>query len=340
MGAHVELIAVAPTELPAWEPAWRELEGRVPDAAPFLCFDWLDAWVRTYAPRRLAVVVAGSVEAPLALGLLELGAGGRASFAGRPVTATRGLLAAPADEPAAWAALGDWLRSHPRRWATLDAEGIPAAAASQLPRARALPSATPVLTLPASADDYLADRSRYRRILRRVTRDGAELREALDVAAALDDFVRLHTARVQAQGERHPAIEPRLGHMLATLRSAPSAELRVLELVRQERRLGVYVGIDRGDVAWYYNLGIAPEALPMAPGIALLLSALRDAVEHGRRRWDLGPGAQPYKLELGAVVDDRVDARADSPSPRGRLAGGLERADAQARAVARRVLRR
>ena len=340
MGAHVELIGAAPADLPGWERAWRELEARAPDAPPFVCFDWLAAWVATYRPRRLAVVVVGGVEAPLALGLVELAGGGRLRLAGRPVTSIRGLLAAPGEAAVAWSALGDWLRALPARWSTLDAEGVARGAAGALPGARPAPSDTPVALLPESFDEYMARSSRHRRILRRVAREQAEIREATDVAGALDDFIRLHSARAEAKGERHAAIEPRLAHMLASLRDAPTVGLHVLELVQQGRRLGVCVSAERGEVAWYYNLGIAPEAMPLAPGIALLLCAARDAIERGRRTWDLGPGAFPYKAELGGVLADRVDVRAGSPSWRGRAVVGLERADVHARTAAKRVLRR
>ena len=322
----LDVIPLATTDLGRWEPAWRGLEARLPDEAPFLCFDWLAAWARVYAPRRLAVVRAGD-----ALGLLELGAGRRWRFAGRPVTSTRGLLGAGEDE---WAAFGGWLRAHARRWSTLDAEGIPRGA---LPGAATEPSETPVLALPGSFDEYLAGHSRYRRILRRLAREGAVLGEAEDAPAALADFVRLHQARAAAKGERHPQVDERLARMLGALRSAPSFELRVLELARGGRRLGVWIGLERGSTAWYYNLGIDPDALALAPGIALQLESIRAAIDGGRRVIDLGPGADPYKLELGGVVDDRVDAKAVSPSGRGHAVDGLDRLERAARAVARRV---
>jgi CelD/BcsL family acetyltransferase involved in cellulose biosynthesis len=315
----LDVIPLAAADLGRWEPAWRALEARVPDAAPFLCFDWLAAWAAVYAPRRLAVVRAGD-----ALGLLEVGTGGRWRFAGRPVTSTRGLLGAGAEE---WSAFGGWLRAHARRWATLDAEGVPPRA---LPWASSTPSETPVLDLAGG----VPDRTRYRRILRRVEREGAVLREAADVPAALADFVRLHHARAASKGERHPQVDERLARMLGRL---PASQLRVLELARGGRRLGVWLGLERGSTAWYYNLGIDPDALALAPGIALQLESIRVAIAGGRRRLDLGPGAHPYKLELGGVVDDRVDANAVSPSARGRAVDGLDRLERGARAVARRV---
>lgn len=319
----LDVIPLATADLGRWEPAWRGLEARFPDAAPFLCFDWLAAWARVYAPRRLAVVRVGD-----ALGLLERGAAGRWRFAGRPVTSTRGLLGAGDEE---WAAFGGWLRAHARRWATLDAEGVPRGA---LPGAAAEPSDTPVLALPPSLDEYLAGRSRYRRILRRLEREGAVMGEAEDVPVALADFVRLHQARAAAKGERHPQVDERLARMLASL---PSSQLRVLELAQRGRRLGVWIGLERGSTSWYYNLGIDPGALALAPGIALQLESIRAAIDAGRRVLDLGPGADPYKLELGGVLDDRVDAKAVSPSARGWAVDGLDRLERGARAVARRV---
>jgi CelD/BcsL family acetyltransferase involved in cellulose biosynthesis len=55
----LDVIPLAAADLGRWEPAWRGLEARAPDAAPFLCFDWLAAWARTHDPERLAVVIAG-----------------------------------------------------------------------------------------------------------------------------------------------------------------------------------------------------------------------------------------------------------------------------------------
>ena len=330
MGAHVELISVAPADLASWEPAWRELERQAPDAPPFACFDWLAAWAREYAPSRLAVVMAGSPPAPSALGLLELGAGGRWHFGGRPVTATRGLLATPGEEAAAWAGLGEWLRAHPRRWATLSAESVASGVAEALPGGRGTPADAFAMALPESFEDYLAARSsrtraNFRKAPRLVERGGAELRDADDIEGALADFVRLHTARAESLGERHPAIGPPLARMLGALVAAPSLDLRVFELVRDGRRLGVSLSVHRGAVAWDYNLGIDPEALDLEPGVALQLHAIRDAIERGRRRSDLGPGGDAHKRRLGGEPDDRVDVRAAGPTARGRVVGGLER---------------
>jgi CelD/BcsL family acetyltransferase involved in cellulose biosynthesis len=333
--AAVDLLPVAPAELWRWEPAWRGVEGRAPDAPPFVCFDWLAAWASVFEPRRLAVVRVGAADAPLALGLLELAAGGRWRFAGRPVTSVRGLLAAPGKEEAAWSALSEWLRANAHRWSTLDAEGI--APGAPLPGATFTPSPTPVLALPASMDEYVAGRRSHRRLLRRL---GPEIAVTADVPGALVDYVRLHQARAASLGERHPQIDTRLADLLGRLRGASAFELRVLELVRGGRRLGVVIDFDRGETTWAYSQGIDPAARALSAGTALNLASVREAIERGRRTLDLGPGAHPFKLEMGAVVDGRVDARAVSRSARGRIVDGAERLERRARGVARRLLRR
>lgn len=48
----------SPAELPAIVPAWGALCDRAPDATPFARPEWLLAWVRAFAPRELAVLVA------------------------------------------------------------------------------------------------------------------------------------------------------------------------------------------------------------------------------------------------------------------------------------------
>jgi CelD/BcsL family acetyltransferase involved in cellulose biosynthesis len=335
----LDVIPLAAADLGRWEPAWRGLEARAPDAAPFLCFDWLAAWARTHDPERLAVVIAGSPEAPLALGLIERARGARWRFGGWPVSSTRGLLVEAGAEDEAWIALGGWLRAHSRRWATLDAEGVQAGVPARLPGARTAASGSLVRQLPDSVEAYLARCPReVRRAARRATRTGAELRRVppADAEAALADFVRLHEEQWQAKGTRHAAMGSRLAVLLGSLRDAPSTELHLGELVLDGRRVAVSVALSRGDVHWNYNFGIDPAALPLGPGIALQQLAIREAIEGGRHRFDMGPGIHAYKLRAGGVVDDRVDVLAVSPSARGRAMGTL----ARMRTLARRVLRR
>jgi CelD/BcsL family acetyltransferase involved in cellulose biosynthesis len=325
--AMVEVVPIEPAQLRGWEPAWRELEARLPEAPPFVCFDWLSAWVDVYAPPRLAVVRTGS-----GLGLLELGGGGRWRFAGRPVGSERGMLGG------GWEELAAWLRAHARRWATLEAACVPAEA---LPGATRSPVTLAGIELPGTFDEYMAQRSKrsrasYRRSLRRAE---GMVRPAADVDAALADMLALHARRAASLGERHPAIDDRLARLLARLRPA------VFEMHDGDRRLGVHVRLDRSDRCWSYTAGIDPDALELAPGTVLELSSIRDAIERGHRHYDLGPGDQPYKTSLGAVFEPRFDLQAASPSVRGRVIGAAEVSSRRARerlpvrTIVRRLIR-
>jgi CelD/BcsL family acetyltransferase involved in cellulose biosynthesis len=318
-----------------------------------VCFDWLAAWAEVYAPARLVVVCVGDAAEPLALGLVEVGRGGRWRFAGRPIASERGLLAEPAELERAWRVVGGWLKANPRRWATLDIAAMPAGARSALPAARRDMTSVPVLTIPESFEAYLAARGRstrkhYRRVLRRIADEDARLGPVRDgeIAPALHDFIVLHGRRAASKGERHPAVDARLERVLAALADVPSVNLRVLELAHRGRRVGVTVRLERPGGMWFYNGGFDPEAARLAPGIALELASIRDAMERGITRLDLGPGAQPYKLALGGVVEERADVLAASGSPHGRLLGTAEVAYRQARermpvrSLARRLVRR
>jgi CelD/BcsL family acetyltransferase involved in cellulose biosynthesis len=327
--AMVDVIPIESAHLDAWEPAWRELEARLPGAPPYVCFDWLSAWVDVYAPQRLAVV-----RTDAALGLLELGAGGRWRFAGRPVGSERGMLGG------GWEELGRWLRSHARRWATLEAACMPAGA---LPDASRSPVALAAIELPGTFDEYLAGRSSrsrtsYRRALRRAEgeMDLRPVAEA-DLEPALADLVALHARRAASVGERHPAIDGRLARLLAR-----QPGVRTLELVHDGRRIGVHVRLDRPGGAWSYTAGIDPDALALGPGVTLELASIRDAIERGLARYDLGPGDQPYKLSLGATFEPRFDLQAASPSVRGRVMGAavVSSRRARERLPVRTILRR
>ena len=335
----IEVIEVEPARLREWEPVWRALDEQAPGAAPFVCFDWLAAWTAIYAPARLAVLRVGEPAAPVALGLLELGRGGRWRFAGRPVASERGLLCADDDFERAWSAVGRWLRVNSRRWATLEAAGLMGPAEGALAAALRVPAPVPVLTLPESFEAYLEARPRtlrknFRRVLRRVDEEQVELgpvRDA-DVAAALHDFVVLHKLRAASKGERHPAVDDRLERVLAALADVPSARLRMLEVVHRGRRVGATVRLERPGGSWFYNGGFDPAAARLAPGVALDLASIRDAIERGISRVDLGPGAHRYKLDLGSVIEERVDVVAASRSARGRALGAAEAGLRQARA--------
>jgi len=69
---------------------------------------------------------------------------------------------------------------------------------------------------------------------------------------------------------------------------------------------GLYC-LDYGDAVFYYSGGFHPALGRYSPGTILVAKAIGDAIERGKRRFDLLRGGEPYKYRWGAR--DRVNMR-------------------------------
>jgi CelD/BcsL family acetyltransferase involved in cellulose biosynthesis len=308
---------------------WRSLEARAPAAPPFLTHDWLTAWTKVYAPSRLGLLrVVDQRGDTAALALLHHHLPRIWRFAGSPVSPERGLLCPEEQRGGAWAAMGRWLRANPREWAMLDAQGV-VVPDDQLPGARATTAPVLALDLPRSYDEYLERRSqsfraKTRKRLRRFERSTGTVRtvEQGDLAGALRDLVRLHALRAKSKGERHPEVDGRLARLLELVARSDAVRVRAFEMVVDGRRAGITVRLDRGSAAYSYNDGLDPAHMALSPGILLELESIRDAIEAGMTRYDLGPGDYPHKRELGALPDQRQSVRVVMRGMRGQMALG------------------
>jgi CelD/BcsL family acetyltransferase involved in cellulose biosynthesis len=319
---RLELVPVEAGGLGAFEDEWRRLEDEAPEAEPYATFDWLAAWVEAYEPQRLSVLRGHGDGRVVALGLLEHASGGRWYFGGRPVTNFRGPLCRPEDELAVWRAVGDWVGEAPNGCALLSAEGLSAQAAGELARTRLTPATFRVLELPGSFQTFLSDRSSstrktFRQRMRGVERAGGNVAEADDVAAALQTFLRLHGERAASKGERHEAVDERLARMLERV-SGSSLRLRVWQLLLEGRAVAVSIHLERGQTVYFYNTGMDSAAAKLGPGIVLELELIRDAIERGLRRIDLGPGDLSYKARFGGEPVERFIVAIPAPTAKGR----------------------
>jgi CelD/BcsL family acetyltransferase involved in cellulose biosynthesis len=322
--------SIRPPDFDAHAAEWRSVEARAPAAAPFLTHDWLRRWVEVYAPSRLAVLRVTDERGDIAgLALLHQHLPRIWRFAGAPVSPERALLCPEQRRDSAWAALGRWLRENPRDWAMLDAQGV-AVSPNHLPGARRATVPVLALDLPASYEEYVDERSqsfraKTRKRLRRFERSTGAMRmvEAADLAGALRDLVRLHGLRAESKGERHPEVDGRLARLLELVAASDALRVRAFEMVVDGQRAGITVRIDRGSAAYSYNDGLDPAHMSLSPGILLELESIRDALEDGITRYDLGPGDYPYKRELGALPEERHSVRVVIPGMRGRMAVGV-----------------
>lgn len=302
---------------------WRALEARA-RPTPYLSWPWIEAWLDVYRPADPAVVTVGAPDDPVALGVVDRGTGGRWQFAGAPVSPNRGLLVAPTDRAAAWSALAAALRRR-RDWVSLGVEGVTAEAAA-LPGIALEPMSTWAFELPASFDEYLAQRSSsqrkgHKQKLRRLEQAGGEVVELpeADHPQALRAFLGFHMQRASLKGERHPQMNDDLLALLGRLSGSAETPLRLFGLRVAGELAGVTVRLDRDGASWFYNAGFDPAHGRLGPGVLLELGSIRDAIARGHARYDLGPGLWRYKTDLGGTEDPFFDGVAWAPTPRARL---------------------
>jgi CelD/BcsL family acetyltransferase involved in cellulose biosynthesis len=318
----VETIPFAHSALGSVRDEWEGLTARV-NASAYLTFGWLESWATVYAPRGLVLVRITHPELGLvALGLVEELRLGMLRFAGAPITPIRGLVCDPEHEAEAWCALASWLNGRPN-WTILN--GV-VAGACELPGAVLTPVQWFRFALPDSFEEYLASRAagprrEFRRRLRVAEREGATttVLADLEVASGLETFVRLHEARARAKGEVHRVIDMRLARMLARVAGHGVPELRLFAVAQRGSTVAVGVQLDHIGETWAYNTGFDPAAGRLSPGLLVRLGSIRDAIERGGRRLDLGPGDFAYKRDLGGEAYDRISVDVTPGSVAGRL---------------------
>jgi CelD/BcsL family acetyltransferase involved in cellulose biosynthesis len=93
----------------------------------------------------------------------------------------------------------------------------------------------------------------------------------------------------------------------------------------------VTVRLDHGATGFFFNAGMDPDAGQLSPGVNLELASIRDAIERGLQRFDLGPGLYRYKSDLGGVTQARYQLVVVSPALRGWLTYGAINGLAHAR---------
>jgi CelD/BcsL family acetyltransferase involved in cellulose biosynthesis len=106
--------------------------------------------------------------------------------------------------------------------------------------------------------------------------------------------------------------------MLARLAACEAPGLRLFVLEQSGTGLAVALNLDHAGESWAYNTGFAPKAARLSPGLVVRQASIRDAIERGARRYDLGPGDFLYKREMGGECCDRVRIEAADGSPAGR----------------------
>jgi CelD/BcsL family acetyltransferase involved in cellulose biosynthesis len=301
--------------------SWDALHRSARLTAPFSGYTWQREWVRAFgAGRRLelrTVSDAGGLVAVLPLyeeapGVLRL-------IGGTDVSDYLDLVAVAGREEDAWtallAALGDD--------GVLDQHCVPAAS----PTVTVLPSLAsvaglvatveveehcPVLTLPATWEDYLGrlsgkHRHELSRKMRRLAREVPDARlsavdTAGDIAARLGDFLTLH--RLSRTGKAKFMDERMEGFFRASVVAlAAEGRARLWLLDTSEGPIASFVTLEWPGTVGLYNSGFRPDKASLSPGLVLLARLIEDAIARRVPCFDFLRGEERYKFEFGPTSE-------------------------------------
>jgi CelD/BcsL family acetyltransferase involved in cellulose biosynthesis len=170
----------------------------------------------------------------------------------------------------------------------------------------------PVVTLPAGTDmeSYLSTlpkktRHEIRRKVRRAEAVGPiRLVEAADPLADLDVFIDLHQKRWGVDGlfpdtpggDQSRVFARRLFEL-----NGEDGPVRLTFLWVGDRRIASGIHVEMPDGYLFFNAGFDPNARDLSPGVLMVYSYLRHALEVGLTRFDFLRGDEPYKYVWGAV---------------------------------------
>ena len=314
-------LTVRREDLDRLEPEWRELLARCPLAPVFHSPVWLKTWWEAFGSDRELLLLSVRDDGELVGVAPLMRSGGHLAFAGdTEVCDYMDFTCADGRQPALLSAVLRSLSEEPWEDLTLWAmredspalAALPAACAEMGLELQVEPEdVCPQIDLPSGSggwDEYLAgldkkDRHELRRKLRRLPQAGQPDLQVLaapaEVVAALDDFLRLHTA---SRAEKAAFMTDQMTRFFRRLVSALAEEglLEMIFLRLGGKRVAAVLCFRGEGETLLYNSGYDPEYAGFSVGLLSKALALQRAIELGHKRFDFLRGAEPYKYDLGA----------------------------------------
>jgi CelD/BcsL family acetyltransferase involved in cellulose biosynthesis len=166
---------------------------------------------------------------------------------------------------------------------------------------------SPHLLLPQNWEDYLAllktkDRHELRRKLRRLEQTQSvnyiNIVEKDLLSLAMDNFFKLfqlsNTEKANFMTDKKSAF---FTTMVSSLAEQGNVRLSFLEI--NGVRTGTTLCFDYNNDISLYNSAYDPAYSSLSVSLLLKVFNIRDAVEHGKKRFDFLSGNEPYKYDLG-----------------------------------------
>ncbi|HET6437315.1 MAG TPA: GNAT family N-acetyltransferase [Anaeromyxobacter sp.] len=354
----------SPSRLAELSDEWRLLFASAGEPNPFLSFEWLDRWWRSFGGgRRLRVLEARDAAGRLcgALALMSGGAlrpGRRWQLLGNGLCGADGLDALVAGPGAtrARAALWEAALDAPG-WDLYDLEDLPAGSPSlrllhELAAWRGIESkvarrfACPGFALRGSFEGHLFTvrrRETFRRRVRWLERQPGfriEVATAEEAGEAMRDLLRLHRLRWEAEGGSYgiPPGPAEAFHLALAPAFAARGWLRLYRLFLGGEAIAAVYGLELGRRFYYYQSGYHPAWAARSPGVVLLGRTIEDAFARGLTDYDFLRGEEAYKRDWTADRRETCAVRLRARSVRAEVDRSVEGAYRAARDAARAAL--
>lgn len=354
-----------PARLAALRGEWDELLQAGGAANPFLSWEWQYTYWRTFAQRRPLWILEARDRGERLVGLLVLTGRGGLSGVHRWCMLTNGLtgtdaldlLVRPGFGPAVRGAIAHAVAGSLQRWDFLDLEDLPCGTATIAAFRGALQPrgvkvaleprfACPALALSGTFASHLAGfkrRETYQRRRRWLEKQPGYRIEVVSTAeeapAAMEDFLRLHHLRWDAEGgsdgiprglveDFHRELAPLL---------AAKGWLRLYRLAVGGRSVAAVYALELGRRFYYYQSGMDPAWSARSPGLVLLGKTIEDAYARKLTDYDFLRGTEPHKLDWATDRRETCALRLRAPGLRPEAEAAAEEVFRRARDAAKAI---
>jgi CelD/BcsL family acetyltransferase involved in cellulose biosynthesis len=312
-------LSIRREELESLRAEWQDLLSRVPEPHVFHRPLWNGVWLAHFGDGQEPLFLAARDGGRLVAVAPLMRDGPRLALVGdHEICDYMDFVVEPGREGEFFPALLRSLGEEP--WEEIELRGL----ASDSPALAALPAAAdalgwrleqeleavaPRVELAPSWEEYLGslgkkDRHELRRKMRRLRQGGAQvelrdLRSRQEVAAGMEDFLRLHTASRRDKAEfMSPQMECFFRDMAVNL--ADESLIRLFMMDLDGRPAASVLCFDCCDQLHLYNSGFDPDLSALSVGLLSKVLCLEVAIEEGKSCLDLLRGAESYKYDLGA----------------------------------------
>ncbi len=306
------------------ETRWNGLVDRSLLPSVFLTWQWQTQWARAFTQGRALHLLSVTDDDGSLAGILPLYEDEPARLrllGGIDVSDYLDLVAAAGREEEVWGSLLQHRAAEQAEW---DLHAIRAASPTMallptlapaygLRTSAAIEERCPVITLPATWDEYLAglsgkDRHELRRKMRKLERElpgttvsSQHAAEGWD--AALGRFLGLHRlSKVGKARFMDEQMERFFRDATGALAAAGWARLWFLE--HEGVAVASFLCFEYAGSIGLYNSGFDPIHARLAPGIVLLAHVIMDAIERRIPIFDFLRGEEPYKQGFGPTPQD------------------------------------